>query len=234
MSHPLDLDHLVTAGQRLVRSVDALSGDDWSAPSLLPGWTRAHVVAHLALNGEALGGVLRGVVEGEPVPMYATQESRDDDIEELAGADHPEIRQRLLAATTTFLDAVQAVPEDAWSGRFERTTGGPTFPLDAVPLMRVREIEIHHVDLGTGYSPDDWPKQFAETVVDGMVKRLDPEAGFRVAPLDSTRTWEVGTVDDESIGVTGPVAALAWWLTGREPGDQVSATRGELPEIGGW
>ena len=87
---------------------------------------------------------------------------------------------------------MRAVPDDAWSGRFERTPDGPTFPLDAVPLMRVREIEIHHADLGLGYTADDWPHSFAEVVVDGMVRRLEPEPGFRVTPLDSERTWDVG------------------------------------------
>jgi maleylpyruvate isomerase len=234
MDHSLEPDHLTEAGQRLVRTVDGFSGDDWSAPSLLPGWSRAHVVAHLALNGEALGGVLRGVVEAEPVPMYASQDARDDDIEELAGADHAELRDRLLASLTTFQDATVALPDEAWSGRFERTPGGPTFPLDAVPLMRVREIEIHHADLGAGYTADQWPPGFTEVVVDGMVKRLDHDPGFRVTPLDSERTWAVGQVDDDSAVVTGPVAQLAWWLTGRPPGEQVSCSRGELPTIGGW
>ena len=68
MDHSLEPDHLTEAGQRLVRTVDGFSGDDWSAPSLLPGWTRAHVVAHLALNGEALGGVLRGRRRGRAGP----------------------------------------------------------------------------------------------------------------------------------------------------------------------
>lgn len=234
MTHRLDPDHLAEAGQRLTRSVDHLQEEDWPAPSLLPGWSRAHVVAHLALNGEALDGVLRGVMEGEPVPMYRSQEQRDSDIEELAAAEPAELRERLLASLTTFGEAAAAMPEDAWSGRFDRSPGGPSLPLDAVPLMRVREIEIHHVDLGTGYSPEDWPAGFAEVVIDGMVKRLDPDPGFRVSPLDADRTWDVGRVGDDPVVVTGPAAWLAWWLTGRSADDRVSSTRGELPEIGGW
>jgi maleylpyruvate isomerase len=234
MVPPLDAGHLAEAGQRLTRSVDALQGDDWSAPSLLPGWTRAHVVAHLALNGEALAAVLTGVIEGEPVPMYESQERRDTDIEELATADPAELRGRLLASLTTFLETAQAVPEDAWAGRFERTPDGPELPLDAVPLMRVREIEIHHVDLGVGYSPDDWPPAFAELVVSGMVKRLGPEPAFRITPLDGQRTWDVGATDDDSPMVTGPVAQLAWWLTGRPPGEQVHCSRGDLPPVPAW
>jgi maleylpyruvate isomerase len=234
MEHPIDLDHLADAGQRLTRTVDGLQADDWDADSLLPGWTRAHVVAHLALNGEALTGVLAGVVDNEAVPMYASAEARDRDIQELAGAEHSELRGRLLASLTTFAEAAQAVPDDAWSGRFERVPDGPTFPLDAVPLMRVREIEIHHADLGLGYTADDWPHAFAEVVVDGMVRRLEPEHGFRVSPLDSERNWDVGQVSDDGAVVTGPVAHLAWWLTGRPPSDQVTSSRGDLPTIGGW
>jgi len=42
-------------GTRLVvaRLAD-LRDDGFTAPSLLPGWTRAHVAAHLARNVEAL------------------------------------------------------------------------------------------------------------------------------------------------------------------------------------
>jgi maleylpyruvate isomerase len=231
---PLDPDEIVAAGHRLTRTVDALTPADWRSDSLLPGWSRAHVVAHLALNGEALGDVLRGVVEGHPVPMYESQERRDADIEELAGAERAELRDRLLASLTTFVEAGWAMPQAAWAGRFDRTREGPSLPLDAIPLMRLRELEIHHADLGAGYTADDWSTGFSERVVDGMVKRIDPDAGFRVVPLDSQRTWDVGSVGDDPLVVTGPVAAIAWWLTGREPDPRVSCSRGSLPAIGRW
>ncbi len=228
------LPDLEDATQRLVRRVDELPDGSYAKASLLPGWTRAHVVAHLALNGEALRDVLQGVAERNPVAMYASPEKRDTDIEELAAADHADLRERMLAVLTTFQDAMVALPQSAWDGRFERTPGGEELPLDALPLMRVREIEIHHADLGAGYTADQWPTKFAEVVVDGMVKRLDPEPSFRVTPLDSERSWEVGEVGERSAIVTGPVTQLAWWLTGREPGDQVVCSRGDLPSIGAW
>ncbi|HEX6151612.1 maleylpyruvate isomerase family mycothiol-dependent enzyme [Nocardioides sp.] len=234
MEHPIDLDHLSEAGQRLTRTVDGLHSRDWSADSLLPGWTRAHVVAHLALNGEALRDVLRGEIDHTQVPMYASQEARDADIEELSGAEPAELRDRLLGSLTTFLDVVQSVPDDVWDRRFERTPGGQSLPLDAIPLMRVREIEIHHADLGLGYTADDWPPAFAETVIGSMVRRLDPDDGFRVAPLDSDRSWDVGAAGADAPVVTGPVAQVAWWLTGRAPGEQVRCSRGDLPPIGAW
>ena len=95
-----DPDTIARADRALVRTVDALSDPQYAEPSQLPGWTRAHVVAHLALNGEGLAGVLHGAHVGRPQPMYASPEARDADIEELAAAAPDELRERFLAATT--------------------------------------------------------------------------------------------------------------------------------------
>ena len=156
-----DPDTIARADRALVRTVDALSEPQYAEPSQLPGWTRAHVVAHLALNGEGLAGVLHGAHVGRPQPMYASPEARDADIEELAAAAPDELRERFLAATGRFGEALEAMHEADWEGRFERTPGGPDFALRNVLLMRLREVEIHHADLGAGYTADDWPADFA-------------------------------------------------------------------------
>src|SRR5436189_1603175 len=96
----LDLSGLDASAAALTRAVDALGSDELAAPSLLPGWTRAHVVAHVALNGDALAGVLDAVLREEPVAMYESNEKRASDIDELAGAEQVELLDRLLAATT--------------------------------------------------------------------------------------------------------------------------------------
>ncbi len=67
-----------------MRTVDSLAPEAWARPSLLPGWQVAHVVAHVALNAEALAGVIVGSVERRPVTMYASLEARDEDIGRLA------------------------------------------------------------------------------------------------------------------------------------------------------
>ena len=84
MSDPQLLELLDSGTRRLVRSVDAMTDDQWRQPSLLPGWTRAHVVAHLTLNAEGLSAALEGVHEGRQVPMYPSDEARDYDIAALA------------------------------------------------------------------------------------------------------------------------------------------------------
>src|SRR3954451_12280788 len=82
------------ASIRVVRTVDGFHGDDWAQPSLLPDWNRAHVVAHLALNAEAIARALRSLVadeddlpHGEPLSMYDSDDARDTAIVELAAAD---------------------------------------------------------------------------------------------------------------------------------------------------
>jgi maleylpyruvate isomerase len=231
--HPAELALLREAALRLVRTVDALADRDWDAPSLLPGWSRAHVVAHLVLNAEGLAGCLGGVAAGEAVPMYPSQARRDGDIEELAAAgDRAELRDRLLASTTDLADAVAAVPQGAWGASVERVPGGPrTFAAGDVPGMRLRELEIHHADLGAGYSPADWLDGVAVRVLDAMTARGVSAEPFRTVPTDAEGTWTFG---DGGPTVSGAASDLAWWLTGRGDGAGLTSDDGELPRIGAW
>jgi maleylpyruvate isomerase len=236
---------LPSASSRVVRAVDRLADDDWAVPSLLRGWSRAHVVAHLALNAEALGRCLRGTIadEGDDAPrtMYDSDEQRDEDILALAASGPTSIRDRLLAATTTFDHAVGAVPDDLWEGHVERTPGGRTMRVASLPGMRIRELEIHEVDLDAGYATHDWSPTFSTLLIDAMAKRLHPSDRLEIRPLDVDRTWVVGPDTDAADAgshsgpiVTGPASEIGWWLTGRPASDAVSCSRGELPSIEGW
>lgn len=227
-----DADLLAEAAQRLNRTVDRMEEDAWSGPSGLPGWTRAHVVAHLILNAEGLAGALSGIVQGEPIPMYASQEGRDRDIEDLAHAEPAQLRTRLLGATTDFADALAAVPEDLWSTRIERVPEGMTFAAVSVPDMRLRELEIHHADLDAGYSRADWSVDFAAMVVDSMGHRDAWDAPFTARATDSDRTWSFGAGTGPT--VSGATVDLAWWLTGRGSGEGLTSNDGELPGVGAW
>jgi maleylpyruvate isomerase len=228
------------ASTRLVRTVDGFHDDEWSTPSLLPGWTRAHVVAHLALNAEALARCLGGLVAAEdsdePPTMYDSDEQRSEDIRALAAADASEIRARLMGGTTILDDAIVAVPGDAWATYVERTPGGRRLRAQSIPGMRLRELEIHHVDLDAGYATADWSLAFAEHLLDAMSKRVRPAEAFEVKPLDSQRDWVLGPDDSEYPVpvVTGPAADIGWWLTGRPAPDTLHCSRGELPTIEGW
>ncbi len=220
-------DHLEIASQALVRTVDGLDDDAYGGPSLLPGWSRAHVVAHLALNAEALAGALRGVLEGVPVPMYAAAGGRDADIDELATARAGALRDRLLGSTTLLAGVLRGLRADVLGTAIERTPGsGRAIVAGDVMLMRWIEVEVHHVDLDAGRSPDDWPAEFATLL---LARTADPGIATLVA-TDLGRSWqgESGTPT-----VSGTAADLGWWLSGRGAGEGLQSD-GALPRIEAW
>jgi len=224
---------LPEATGRLVRTVDGLDDTALAGPSALPGWSRAHVVAHLALNSEGLAGVLEARARRETATMYASDEDRNRDIEELAVADPSVLRERFLAGTTLFVDAVEALPDEYWTESFERTPGGRRIHYSAIPGMRLREVEIHHVDLDAGFTPAGWSDAFAAALISAMVKRELSEESFRVLATDLALSWEVGA-DPGSTTVSGPVGDLACWLTGRPPAPTLTSSTGPLPAIRPW
>ena len=232
--HTTVIEALHESTQRLVRTVDGLDDGAWRAPSLLPGWSRGHVAAHLVLNAEGLAAALEGLVAGERVPMYVSPEARDHDIDELSAGEVAPVRDRLLASTTRFADAVAALAPEHWAADVERVPGGVTFAAAAVPAMRWREVEIHHADLGAGYTRRDWDPVFADAVVDTLATRLAGHApGFTVVLTDAGRSREVGSVDAGAPEVRGPAADVGWWLSGRGDGEGLTCDGG-LPAIAAW
>lgn len=218
---------LPEASRRLVRTVDGLTDDDLAAPSLLPGWNRAHVVAHLALNAEALDDVVRGLVSGEPVPMYRSPDARDADIEELAGEPSSVLRERLLAGVTELGESLAGLPEDLFGAVVERTPGSDrTFNAGEVGVMRLREVEIHHVDLDAGYTRADWPPAFAGLLVEQLAGRA---AASLYSPEGHSWPGPVGTPT-----VTGSLPDLGWWLSGRGDGAGLTVRDGDLPTVAAW
>src|ERR1700755_1083761 len=95
-------DQVDAAMQRLLDDARTLSEADLRAPSLLPGWTRAHVLAHVARNADAMRTVLAGVRTGHDRPGYASAEAREAGIEQGAGRPAREL-------TTDLADSAMAL-----------------------------------------------------------------------------------------------------------------------------
>ena len=75
------LTELAEATDRLVATVRRLDDSALAAPSGLPGWTRGHVVAHLARNADGLGNLAPWAETGIETPMYASRDARAAAIE---------------------------------------------------------------------------------------------------------------------------------------------------------
>jgi maleylpyruvate isomerase len=93
-----------TAADILAHSVADLDDRQAAAPSGLPGWTRGHVLSHVARNADALVDLLTWARTGVEAPMYPSREVRDRDIEGGAGRPAEDLRTDALdsqAATAT-------------------------------------------------------------------------------------------------------------------------------------
>ncbi|MBR7673281.1 maleylpyruvate isomerase family mycothiol-dependent enzyme [Streptomyces daliensis] len=224
---------------RLLAATAALGDADVAEPSLLPGWTRGHVLAHLARNADALVEVLGGR------PMYADGETRDADIER--GAARPlaahldDLRHssaRLDGAFAAQRDAVTgaATPAAADWDRAVELRNGVRDTAASLPFRRWIEIELHHVDLGIGYGLQDLPDAFVGRELANLAARF---RGHPEIPLplelraEGGGHWETGATDapgGEPFVITGSAVALVGWLTGRTPGTGLSAS-GPLPTL---
>ena len=230
MADLLLVELLDSGTHRLVRTVDGLADPQWEQPSLLPGWSRAHVVAHLTLNAEGLSGALEGVHEGRQVPMYASPETRDGDIAELARARPPELRERFLASTSVINAWIAELADNLAGTVIERTPGGRSFPAADIGLMRLREVEIHHADLGLDYTAADWRAEFVELLLETRSTHHDG-VPFVAHATDLDRSWPFGAGGPT---VSGAGSALAWWVTGRGTGDGLTSDDGRVPRMEPW
>jgi maleylpyruvate isomerase len=226
------LDETVEATAALIDTVSGLSDDDVREPSVLPGWTRAHVITHLARNADALSGVLHGAQAGEVRPQYRSQEERDAAIEEGAARPAAELLDDLVAACGRWEHAANEIHVNRLDGRGARLPDGPTYSVRRVGLFRRTEVEVHHADLDAGYSAAEWPADFVAALMDRRRKELERDGvALRWTATDTGQTWATGEQGPEA---TGTAAALLWWLLGRGSGEGVTSSEGTLPSIGRW
>ena len=229
---PARLQAVEAASDRLLATVEGLSDAGFEEPTVLPGWSRGHVVAHLALNAEGLAAALSGLESGSRRPIYASADARDADIDALAAAAPDMVRERLRSGVVTFADAVRHVSPESWSGTVDRLPDGPSLPALVTLPMRHREVEIHHADLGAGYAHTDWPAPFVGELLDVVTLDQAGSGPFTVEATDLGRSWSVGEGDGPT--VRGAGSALGWWLVGRGDGEGLTTDAAGLPTLDAW
>ncbi|MFD3512314.1 maleylpyruvate isomerase family mycothiol-dependent enzyme [Streptomyces sp. NPDC058657] len=222
--HVHDLALLSDATNRLLDAAAGLDDDAVSAPSRLPGWTRGHVLAHLARNADALLNVLAGR------PMYASAEARDADI----ARDAPRPLAVQLADVRATADAfARETGEPADWSRTVELRNGVVDAASRVPFRRLIEVELHHVDLGIGYELEDLSEEFTQRETEFLTERFGrhpdlPSIGLK----DSAgRVWTTGGGLADTLGVEGTAADLLGWLAGRRDGGALKVTGGNLPVL---
>lgn len=236
---PLLLEWLA-AGTSLLNTELDQADETWvSGPSTLPGWTTAHVLTHLARNADALNNLVTWAATGVETPMYPHGVSgRLRDIEE--GADRPAqvILKDVHDSAGRLQRSLAELTDTAWT-RTVRTAQGRLVPASLIPWLRVREVWIHLIDLGTGATFAALPDGLATALLPDVVTTL---AGRDGCPALVVRAQPGGpplmTRPSEQLAamteVKGTTAQLLGWLTGRASGAGLICSPPGLPSLPAW
>lgn len=233
--------------QQLLETIDSLTPKQFEEPSLLPTWTRGHVISHLSRNAEALLNLIRWASTGVVTPMYPHPEQRAADIERgtRSGLNHAIFEfshtARALSAGTDELN------DTHWSSTVQSALGR-SITTTEVPWLRAREVWLHGLDLDTGLSPYEFPEDLIAALLANVLdilsaRNVTPGVSIVVVGKQPAPPAQLGLADGtDPIVVAGGAVELLCWLTGRLAAAQqapqyIALTwTGEqaLPDIGPW
>ena len=228
------LDWLRDGTDRLFAAVGELTDEDLAEPSLLPGWNRATVLAHLALNARGLSNLVSWARTGVETPMYPSAEAREAGIVELAAAPVARIRVEAVAADADFWRDLTELPPAAWANTV-RTFRGRPVPASEVVWMRDREVWVHGVDLRSGLTFADMPAEVLTALLDDAAAALiatRPDPGAIIARAGG-REWTFGTAEPVGAPVDGDLADVCAWALGRRAAPGVHADP-HWPDLPPW
>jgi maleylpyruvate isomerase len=204
-------DELDAATQRLLDEARIIPGPDLRAPSLLPGWSRAHVLAHLARGADAMRSLLIGAQTGQDRPAYTSREARAADIDRSAAVGARELVEDLADSAMALRTVARQLPDQAWRYPLQ-VLDGPRFPASQLLTRRLAEVELHHCDLGIGYGHDQWSAFFAAMELD--------------EPMRSQRAERLGFSQPESVRAKSMARQIPPYRPGRPlPGSWIGRRR---------
>jgi maleylpyruvate isomerase len=219
------LEQITSATEQLLQTAARLTDTDVRAPSLLPDWSRGHVLTHLARNADGGTRLLTWARTGVPAAEYPSMAARAEEIEAGSGRTAEELLTDVRESAERFAAQYRQLPPEAWQ-RTVRWTGGQEHPAARAADSRLTEVLIHHVDLDAGYTPAQWPTDFVRFMLRLAVSALSKRDGvpaMRLTASDTGTSYELGstaafTRDTPVIAIHGAQHSLSAWLTGRSPG----------------
>ena len=163
-----------TSHRHLLADLAPLTDDDVRGPSLLPRYSRAHVLTHLANKTKAHVVVFGGPAAGEIRQLHA--DGYDADRAADAGAGRPaiELREDLEQSFALLEAAWDALDDTHWDEQGIMQAGPRT--MAEIITHHLRNVEVHHVDLDIGYRVSDWPSAFVEGELAKRLRALPDRA----------------------------------------------------------
>ena len=217
------------------RKLDELSDAELDGDSLLPEWTRRHVVAHIGYNARAIARLIEWAGTGVETPMYESPEARNDEIAHGVTLVPLELRDLYNLSAMQLNEAWRELPDMSWS-HLVKAAQGRIVPASETVWMRTREVWVHGVDLNNGGSFDDIPVDVLERMLGDITrawKARGDDKGLRLE-VSGAQTCSFGDLDaaDAEI-VSGSLADVTAWACGRGS-DGVTSNRRDNPVAPHW
>jgi maleylpyruvate isomerase len=213
------------------RKLNELTDDELDAPSLLPGWSRRHLVAHVGYNARALSRLCEWARTGIETPMYASTSKRRTEIERGATLPARALRNLFAHAEVHLNVEWRDLTDEQWNSEV-RTAQGRVVPARETAWMRTREVWVHAVDLDNGASFLDFPTDLLGELladVERIWARRQEHVNLTLAPTGSRHV----VIGDADPTISGTLPDIVRWLTGRGA-RRLSSSSDELPEIPRW
>jgi maleylpyruvate isomerase len=202
-----DIEGVRRASRALLATVDRMTDVQARRGTLVPDWTRAEVVTHLARNADGFRGMAEAVARGERGIQYpGGAAQRNADIAQGRDANAAAIGTDLRRSCDALMDVWTRLPDEVWCREGETMRGSQTIARTA--WLRWREIEVHHLDLDLGYVAADWPIGFVRAALDERLAMLTEAVAavdvgalrVRLDASDLDRSWTLG-VDGRRVHV---------------------------------
>jgi len=204
-----DLRGAAVAHERLAMDLPGLTDEMSQRESLLPGWTVAHTLTHIARNADSHVRMLQAAERGEVGAQYPGGiEQRNADIEAGVGRSAAALVADVVDSNARLEAAWPEVTDDGWEGD-GLSVFGPV-PINDLPFRRWREVVVHHADLGLVYSWREWPADYVRV-----------ELGRRVMEWASRKPMGLTALPPRALGLTEHERVA--WLLGRTDVDGLDA-----------
>lgn len=198
------------------RKLNELADTELDSGSLLPGWTRRHIVAHVGYNARAIARLIEWAATGVETPMYPSPEARNHEIE-FGATLSPIALRNLFDHSAVHLNVEwRDLPADAWHHKV-KTAQGRIVPAEETVWMRTREVWMHAVDLNNGATFSDIPAPVLERLLEditGAWKTRGTDVGLLVKVTGADSAFGDTSAIDPTI-ITGPLPAVVEWAAGR-------------------
>lgn len=200
------------------RKLSQLSDDDLDAPSLLAGWTRRHVVAHVGYNARAIARLVEWAHTGVETPMYESVQMRNHEID-LGSTLSPIALRNLYDHSAVHLSVEwRDLPDESWSHTV-RTIQGRDIPASETVWMRTREVWIHAVDLDNGATFREIPSSILVRLLHDITgswnaRGSDTDLVLHISDVPEMENFGDVTAVAPTI-ITGTLAGVTQWAAGR-------------------